>query len=207
MKHKFGVTSVCVGTLCLILGQGLWGQSTNPLAPGDNTGCGYSVGSPTVPPRPQTNDGRTDSQFRSPRLILVSDHPSENEDGNASIVGLWKVQILLADGTVLDNAYVQWHSDGTELMNSGTRAPLTGNFCMGVWKKTSQGAYKLNHFGLSWDSTGTFLIGPANIRELITVAANGKTYHGSFTLDQLDNDGNVLVHLAGTVVGHRITAD
>ena len=39
-------------------------------------------------------------------------------------------------------------------MNSG-RPPITGNFCMGAWTQTEEGAHKLNHFALSWDPTGT----------------------------------------------------
>lgn len=209
MKRKFGVPSfwLGVGTLCLILGQGLWGQSTNITPPGANTGCGYSVGRPTVPLGPRAKPNQTETESRSPRLMLVSDHHSENETGNAPIVGFWKFQFLLSDGSLFDDGYVQWHSDGTEITNSGQRAPMTGNFCMGVWKQTTQGAYKLNHFGVSWDTTGTTLVGPANVRELIKVSPNGKTYNGSFTIDQYDVDGNLLAHFAGTVVGQRITAD
>jgi hypothetical protein len=66
---------------------------------------------------------------------------------------------------------------------------------------------KLNHLAVSWDSTGTTLVGPANIRELIPVAPGGKTYNGSFTLDQYDTNGNLIVHFAGSVTGQRITAD
>jgi hypothetical protein len=206
MNHKLGVTTFYVGALCLILGQALWAQSTNPTSRTTNLGCGASIDHPALPTRPPTNDRRTDTQFGSARLILVSDH-SESEEGNASIVGFWKVQLMLLDGTVIDNAYVQWHSDGTELMNSGSRPPSTGNFCMGVWKKTSRGVYKLNHFALGWDPTGTILIGPTNIHELITVSRDRKTYQGTFGLDQLDNDGNVLFHLDGTITGQRITAE
>ncbi len=31
----------------------------------------------------------------------------------------------------VDNAFVQWHSDGTEIMNS-RRPAQDGNFCLGV---------------------------------------------------------------------------
>jgi len=121
-------------------------------------------------------------------------------------VGFWKVQLVLDDGTVFDDGYATWHSDGTELMNSG-RPPMTGSFCMGVWRQTKSGPYKLNHFALSWDSTGTVFVGPANIRETITVDPSGKTYRGLFALDQFDTNGNVLAHFAGKVIGLRITAD
>jgi hypothetical protein len=209
MKRKLGVSSFSLGvvTFCLFLGQGLWGQSTNVVPPGANTGCGYSLASPTVPVRPEPRPRQNETEARSPRLVLVADHHSGSDASTASIVGLWKIQFVLPDGTVLDDGYSTWHSDGTELMNSGLRPPMTGSFCMGTWKQTSSGSYKLNHFAVSWDSTGTTLVGPANIREVITVAPSGKIYNGSFTLDQYDTNGNLIVHFAGSVTGQRITAD
>ena len=67
--------------------------------------------------------------------------------------------------------------------------------------------YKLNHFALSWDPTGTNLIGPANIREEVVLGRSGNSYAGTFTIDQFDTDGNVLAHIAGRVTATRITAD
>lgn len=55
------------------------------------------------------------------------------------IVGMWKVAFLAKgntgldappDGTPIDSAIVQWHADGTEIMNSG-RPAQDGNFCLG----------------------------------------------------------------------------
>ena len=203
MNCKFGRTSfwIGLGTVCLLLSQGLWAQSANV---GTKTGCGYSLEQPTTPIRPQQRPGQAEKRDGSPRLILVADHSGEGD--GATIVGLWRVQLLLADGTVFDSGYATWHSDGTELMNSG-RPPMTGSFCMGAWKLTNQGTYQLNHIALSWDSTGTVFVGPANIRETITVDPSGNTYSGSFTLNQYDANGNLLAHFAGKVVAQRITAD
>jgi hypothetical protein len=154
---------------------------------------------------PQQRRGQTENEFKAPRLVLVSGHSGQDED-NASIVGLWKIKLLLADGSVFDEGYTTWHSDGTELTNSG-RPPMTGSFCMGAWKKNSDGTYRLNHFALSWDSTGTIFVGPANIKERITVDPSGNSYTGTFSVNQYDTNGNVLVHRTGRVVGLRITAD
>jgi hypothetical protein len=207
MNRKFWMArfSLSVGTVCLFLGQGLWGQSANVTGSGTNTGCGYSLGRPTAPVQPQLRPGQTETKFRS-GLLLVSNHYSGPEGDNASIVGLWKIKFLLADGSVFDDGYATWHSDGTELMNSG-RAPMTGSFCMGAWKQTNDDTYRLNHFALSWDPSGTTFVGPANIRETITVDPSGKTYKGRFTLNQYDVNGNLLAHFAGRVIGLRITAD
>jgi hypothetical protein len=47
-------------------------------------------------------------------------------------------------GVVIDNAVAQWHSDGTEIMNSA-RPAQDGNFCLGVWSRTGERSYYLNH--------------------------------------------------------------
>jgi hypothetical protein len=188
MKSKLSIGfSLGLGIVCLGLSQGLWAQSSS-------TGCGYFPGQ-----RPMTS-------IRPVSLILASDN-----DG-VGITGLWKVKFVahnspgLPDGTVIDDGYATWHRDGTEIMNSG-RPPITGNFCMGVWKLTRRSTYKLNHFALSWDPTGTNLIGPANIREEVVLGRSGNSYAGTFTIDQFDVDGNVLAHVAGQVTATRITAD
>lgn len=132
---------------------------------------------------------------------------SESEE---SIVGLWRVTFTsegtdgIPDGTVIDNAYAQWHSDRTEIMNS-SRPPMTQSFCLGVWKKVGERRYVLNHFAISWDSNGN-LIGPANIREEVTLEGR-ENFRGTFTIDQFDQVGNPLAHLAGVLAGTRITVD
>ncbi len=50
-------------------------------------------------------------------------------------------------------------------------------------------------------------VGLANIREEVTIGHGKQSYSGSFTLDQSDTNGDVLVHLAGNVSAERITAD
>ncbi len=127
------------------------------------------------------------------------------------IVGFWKVKFVsegtpgIPDGTVIDNAFVQWHGDGTEIMNS-SRPPATGNFCLGVWRKSGPSSYDLNHFGLSSDPGGT-LIGPAQIREQFTLDRSGDRYEGTFTIDQYDLSGNPGPHLAGRITATRITVE
>jgi len=144
------------------------------------------------------------SQSSAASLLLVS-------DSGEPIVGFWKVTFTSAgttgipDGTVIDQAYSQWHSDGTEIMNS-SRPPVTQSFCLGVWKKVGGLRYKLNHFALSFDANSN-LIGPANIREDVTLSVGGRTFSGTFTIDQFDQAGNTLVHITGQITGTRITAD
>ena len=136
----------------------------------------------------------------------------EVSEGNAVITGLWKFSFTakgndnIPDGAPIDAGYATWHADGTEIMNSG-RAPMTGSFCMGAWKQTGDHSFKLNHIALSWDPSGTTFVGPANIREHVTVARDGKTYTGTFSLTQYDTNGNVLAHVVGVIAAQRITAD
>jgi len=101
--------------------------------------------------------------------------------------------------------FAQWHSDGTEILNS-SRPPATGNFCLGVWEKTGPSRFKLNHFALSSDLNGN-MIGPANIRESVTLGPQSITYAGTFSIDQYDTSGNLLAHIVGEVKATRVTAD
>jgi len=149
---------------------------------------------------------------------------SSRDDGRGwesdqAIVGFWHVKFIsegstgIPDGTPVDAGYSQWHSDGTEIMNSGGRAPITGDFCLGVWKAVGWHSYKLNHFAAAWDPTPTtssasgVLLGPAQIQEQVKLDADGDGFSGTFTIDQYDESGNALAHVQGTITGTRITAD
>lgn len=134
---------------------------------------------------------------------------SEPGSSTDQIVGFWSAKFVsmgssgIPDGTVIDSPFVQWHDDGTEIMNS-TRVPATGNICMGVWHKTGKLSYELNHFGLGFDTSGDF-VGPSQIRENVTLDKKADQYTGTFTIEQFDPTGNVLATLTGNVTGTRIT--
>jgi hypothetical protein len=139
-------------------------------------------------------------------------------DSNDPIVGMWKVTFTAKgngpdgppDNTPIDNAVVVWHSDGTEIMNSG-RPAQDGNFCMGVWENKGRFGYKLNHFALGNDATnapsGIGNPSPGNIRENVFLSRDGKSYWGTFTLDAYDPSGNLVAHIVGVVSGTRITVN
>jgi hypothetical protein len=142
-------------------------------------------------------------------LLRVSD------EDQAVIVGLWKVTFTAKgnkppgppDGAPIDAGYVTWHADGTELMNSG-REPLTGSFCMGVWKQVGPSTFRLNHVALSWDSTGTVFIGPTSIRETVTVDGTGNHYTGAFSIVQYATDEKtVLGGVVGVVSAMRVNVN
>ncbi|MGI8494836.1 MAG: hypothetical protein ACR2L1_05930, partial [Pyrinomonadaceae bacterium] len=145
-----------------------------------------------------------------PSTVKSSDVESER---SAGIVGLWNVKFVsvgtpgIPDGTVIDQAYVIWHSDGTEIMNSG-RPAISSNFCLGVWKQIGRSGFKLNHFAKAWDmDTGKTFVGPVNIKEDVVLNKFEDRYRGTFTLDQFDTNGNVLAHITGKLTGARITVD
>jgi hypothetical protein len=218
IRHLAGFTG-----LVLLLASG-WCSAARAQSPSANspsrlteTGCGYSPSqAPAAPARPQQKSRETQGQFRHASLVMVAGHDRNWDDDSdrAPITGLWKVKftskgntaIGIPDGAPIDEGYATWHSDGTEIMNSG-RAPITGNFCMGVWKKTGRSSYRLNHFALSWDPTGTKLIGPANVKEEIVLDDRENSYSGTFTIDQYDTEGHLLAHISGLVSGQRITPD
>lgn len=147
------------------------------------------------------------------------------DDGDrAPIVGMWQFTFLskgnnvapffIPDDAPLDQGYAQWHSDGTEIMNS-SRDPATSNFCLGVYEASGARSFQLNHFALSWDNTGMLcapsggapscFVGPTNIRETVTLAGKANSYTGTVTIDQYDTNGNWMFRLSGNVTAKRVT--
>src|SRR5215468_8347665 len=140
--------------------------------------------------------------------ITSQDGQGEND---ASIVGFWHVVFIsegtkmppIPDDTVVDAGFSQWPSDYTEILNS-SRPPATANFCLGVWAKTGVNTYSLNHFALSFNPDGSFL-GPANIRETVSLSADGNSYSGTFSIDQYDTHLTLLAHIIGNIKATRVT--
>ena len=134
------------------------------------------------------------------------------------IVGMWHV-IFTAEGngsagppdkTPIDNAMAVWHSDKTEIMNSG-RPPQDGDFCMGVWEVTGKGKYKLNHF--AWGGNDTTNApegigmpqGPTHIVEEVMLSEDGKSYSGTFTLTAYNTSFKSVQTIVGVIKGTRVT--
>jgi hypothetical protein len=146
-------------------------------------------------------------EFGPGSLLLVADR----DDSVDPIVGFWKITFVskgtsgVPDGTVLDDALQQWHSDGTEIHNDAQAPAARGNFCLGIWKKTGRFHYTLNHFFLGWDPTNDTLHDRGQIREEIDLDRSGDEHSGTFTIDDYDLGGKLLVHLQGTVEATRIT--
>jgi hypothetical protein len=131
-------------------------------------------------------------------------HPADTSAGGIhSIVGMWSFKQTVGS-TVVDFGFQQWHSDGTEFMNSGTRAPATQNYCMGVWRETSPGRYHLNHLAISYDNSGVHNAN-VTITEDVGVDRSGMSYSGTFSIDVHDPVSNAVVqHVAGQVTAQRV---
>jgi hypothetical protein len=144
-------------------------------------------------------------------FAIAGREDAETNSAEPSMVGLWKEHWYskgsegIPDGAEVDTAYSQWHGDGTEMGVSGLRTPMSGDVCMGVWAKVGPRAYKLNHFGVSYDSTGLNLVGLAIIRQNLTLNSKGDEISGTFSIDQYDESGNLLGHVQGNVSGTRVT--
>jgi hypothetical protein len=209
MKWKFSVLTVALGIVAL-------GTSFAPVA---RAGCGSLSGL------------QSKGSVKPSAFFLGAGQTPEWGFGEASIVGLWRVKVVsvgnqafgLPDGIELDQGYSTWHSDGTEILNSG-RDPSTGSFCLGAWKQTGRSSYKLNHYALNWtgltvDAKGNVILdpqtkeplntltGPTNIREEVTLDASRNNFEGTFTVENFDQNGKSLILLRGKITGVRLTAD
>ena len=141
---------------------------------------------------------------QSAGLLHQADYDNQ---GSHSIVGMWSFKMVPTAGPG-DFGFQQWHSDGTELMNSGGRAPSTENFCMGVWRQTGASRYHLNHLALSYDPGTGVLNARVNIKEDVVLDPSGNSYSGSFSIDVYDPTGTTAVaHQNGQVTAQRIRAN
>ena len=155
-----------------------------------------------------------------PRLLRTP--LGEPEDENApepSINGMWHVKFIamgnagIPDKTEIDAGFSVWHADGSEILNSGGRAPSTSSFCLGVWQHAGPRKYTLNHIAIAWDPTPSnadpngVIVGPATIRENITLGANGNAFSGTFTITQYDESMKVLAQVKGNITGTRVTVN
>jgi len=179
------------------------------FTPNASAGCGSGVGSLGA------LNARLLSSTNAPRSANAQADKGNDaaQPGGADIVGMWAVTFTAKnnppggppDGAIIDEGFAQWHSDGTEIMNS-SRPPATGNFCLGVWEKVGRSTFRLTHKVLNWDASG-ILIGPGTIREEVVVDRSGNKFSGVFTIDLYDTAGNNIAHINGEATATRITVD
>src|ERR1700751_3065817 len=141
---------------------------------------------------------RSQSRPTQPNSASAGDNVGE------SMVGLWQIQFTIGDQTIQE-AYQLWNAGGTEVHNPNVD-PRGGSVCLGVWKHTSHGAFRLAHRVWSYDTNGSFL-GTIHLSETVNVGQGGNTHSGSFTLDFYDPSGNFVNEVTGNVTGERISVD
>jgi hypothetical protein len=151
--------------------------------------------------------------FGGAKLKLVDDRREGDYAPSffhAPIVGLWSFKYIsegnankpapinIPNGVVIDHGNTSFFADGNESTYSGMRDPTTGAVCLGIWKRTGEYTYELNHIGLSWNPPGNPQNapvgegGPAFIKQFITLSRDGNSYTGTVTIRQLLPDGKTL---------------
>ncbi len=189
---------------------------------GAQAGCGYA----SAVLKPSGWDTQTElspklrAAFYQPpsagKFLLVDDDNGWSDQ--SGIVGMWRF-ILTTPGpnnttVVVDDGYAQWHSDGTEIQNSGLHAPMTSNFCLGVWKQVAHNSYKLNHFPLAWDQNGQTPYAAIQLTENVWLTDENHLA-GTFVLkvypwtttNSLTVAGPPVGTVTGTVTAVRVTLD
>jgi hypothetical protein len=142
-----------------------------------------------------------------PAMLFPAALVDDDRSREPSIVGFWHIKMSVGTN-VIDAGTQQWHSDGTEVIDSGGRSPLIGNVCFGVWKQVGERRYKLNHRGVGFDATGSAVNGVDSIIFDVTLSRDGNSYSGTFTIYAFDPNGNFMPPaVKGTVTGNRITVD
>jgi hypothetical protein len=111
--------------------------------------------------------------------------PARHFTDHEGIVGTWLVNY----GPV-GEAFIQWHSDGTEWENI-THPAIGGNICMGSWVATGPWTYYRNHFGWIFDSSGN-IAGYFNETETDSLSRDGNSYTGTNVTIFYDMGGNVV---------------
>jgi len=166
---------------CAGLATVSWGLPTHALA----ASCGrtpYASGPHVlaVPARPSAEFVPSGG-----RIALGDD-----EFRRRSIVGLWHT-VYTSGGVTAFESFDQWHADGNEFEAADTQL---GAMCQGTWVKTGPGTVRLFHIGWNFDPTGVTLVGYFTEIQIDTLSADGKTYDGTFDIQNFDVSGN---HLQG----------
>jgi hypothetical protein len=124
----------------------------------------------------------------------------KGENGGRGIVGTWHVTYT-AGGSPFGEAFIQWHSDGTEWENINFPV-LGGNICVGSWKQVGRRQFSRNHIGWTFDN-GT-LSGYFTETETNEVAFDGNSYSGTNDSKIYDLKSNLLAEVQGTSAAKRI---
>jgi len=123
------------------------------------------------------------------------------EDAAHRIVGTWQVSYATG-GTVYAEAFIQWHSDGTEWENIDFPI-LGGNICLGSWK--AMGANTVTRYHVGWLYSDGTLFGHFIETETDVVSYNGNSYTGNNDTKFYKLDGTMFQEVVGTSAATRIS--
>ncbi len=132
---------------------------------------GFAAHAGCVDPRVASQHGTFEAA--PPRL---SANRYEGKMAAEKVVGTWHVVYSNPEGTETGEAFIQWHSDGTEWENINYPV-LNGNICMGSWLALDQSHVARNHVG--WLYNNGVLAGYFTETETDVVAWDGNSYSGS----------------------------
>ena len=116
------------------------------------------------------------------------------------IVGTWLVTYA---GPLTAQAFIQWHSDGTEWENIDLPT-LAGNICMGDWRVVDENHVRRSHVG--WLFADGNPAGYFTQTETDEVAKDGSWYRGNNYIKMYHLDGVQFAEGAGTAEATRIPA-
>jgi len=123
----------------------------------------------------------------------------------ATMTGLWHVKDYY-QGDLIDEYFDTWHSDGNELFIDATN-PAADNVCQGIWVPAGSLTFKLKHMSWYFDDSGNVL-GYVVFQDLVTLAGDGNSWHGSENVYVYDMDGNLQgEYLGDELHATRITVD
>ncbi|HEX4051224.1 MAG TPA: hypothetical protein VHY19_10125 [Steroidobacteraceae bacterium] len=117
-----------------------------------------------------------------------------------TIVGTWHV-VYTEGGGPFGEAFIQWHSDGTEWENISLPV-LDGNLCLGSWKQIRAATFARNHYGWLYDAG--LLSGYFNETETDVLSKDGNSYSGTNDIKMYDMSGNLTMDITGTASAERI---
>jgi hypothetical protein len=163
-----------------------------------------------ISPEQRSGTSPVATRIAAPRTFAASQANGAvgSDASDTSIVGLWNTTFFAGDGPgIWDQAFEQWHSDGTELAVDNAVPPVLGNVCVGVWKQTGK-TITLRHVTWNWDSEGR-LAGTFQLLMTVAVDRRGRAFSGTYVSDSFDLAGNVIpeLHAEGVVRGRRISVD
>jgi hypothetical protein len=141
---------------------------------------------------------------QSPKLALIAPAArtaAENEDAAHKIVGTWQVAYATG-GNVYGEAFIQWHSDGTEWENVDFPI-LGGNICLGSWK--SVGENRVHRFHVGWLYSDGILFGHFTETETDELSRDGNSYTGTNDTKFYKLDGTMFQEVIGTSAATRIS--